>query len=243
MIFVLVFILSLLPSIFIYLFLKNRKKEDKDYQTICVKDLKLGLLQCVGFVVLTSGCLYIIYIILKLMGVNAIICNVYYNYIALALSEEMVKYTMLKILFKKNNYSYTWLDIVSLMAIVGIGFGLSESLVYAFGTNAGMMIARGVSAMHCSYGLLMGYLLGKSKYTNKKSYNVLAILIPFVLHGTYDFCLSKTMMDLNEIVGVIALVLAIVSIIINIVMIMFINKNKSIEKYNTTLLEQKDATV
>ena len=243
MINVLLFILSLLPLILIFLFLKNRKKEDKDYQILCVKGLKLGLLQCVGFVVLTAGFLYIVYIILKHIGVNAIIRNIYFNYIVLALSEEMVKYTLLKNLFKKNNYSYTWLDIMSLMAIIGIGFGFSESFLYVFGVNAGIIITRRVSATHCSYGLLMGYLLAKSKYTNKKSYNVLAIIIPFILHGTYDLCLSKTMKDLNENIGTIAIVLAIVTIIINIAMIMFINKNKSVEKYNTALLEQKDATV
>ena len=51
------------------------------------------------------------------------------------------------------------------------------------------------------------------------------------------------MKDLNENIGTIAIVLAIVTIIINIAMIMFINKNKSIQKYNTALLERKDATV
>ncbi len=235
MILVLAFILSLLPPIFIYLFLKNRKKEDKEYQSICVKAFKLGLLQCVLFVVLTSACLYIIYIILKLVGINDFILNIYYNFITIVLSEEMVKYLMLKRLFKKNNYAYSWLDIISLMAIIGIGFGLSESLVYAFSTNAGMMITRGVSAMHCSYGLLMGYLIGKSKYTNKKSYNVLAVLIPFILHGTYDYCLSESLRSINEDIAFISLVLALTSIIINVVMIIFINKNKSIEKYNNPL--------
>ena len=236
MILVLVFLISLLPYIFIYLFLKNRKKEDKEYQTLCKNALKLGLLQCVGFVVLTSGCLYIIHIILKLVGINVFIRNIYYNYIVLALSEEMVKYSMLKKLFKNNNYNYTWLDIISLMTIVGIGFGLSESLVYAFSTNAGMMLVRGISAMHCSYGLLMGYILGKGKYTSNKSYTFLAIFIPFILHGTYDWCLSVTMKNINENIVYISFVLALVSIIINIVMIAFINKQKSIQKYNTALL-------
>ena len=232
MVLVLVFIISLLPYIFIYSFLKKRKKEDTEYQTIYTKALKLGLLQCVGFVILTSGCLYITHIILKLVGVNNFVRNIYYNYIVLALSEEMVKYSMLKRLLKNNNYSYTWLDIVSFMGIIGIGFGLSESLVYAIGANAGMMLVRGISAMHSSYGLLMGYFLGKSKYTNKRLYTFLAIFIPFILHGTYDWCLSATMKNINENIAYISFILALVSIVINIVMLVFISKNKSNKKYN-----------
>lgn len=44
---------------------------------------------------------------------------------------------------------------------------------------------------HAVNGVIMGYYLGLAKFTpeNRKDYIKKALLIPFLFHGFYDFCL------------------------------------------------------
>lgn len=110
---------------------------------------------------------------MAVLGGGAVPIAIYHNFIVLALAEEIAKYRILKGLLKKNPYPYTWIDITSSMMIVGIGFEITESVAYAFGSNAGMMLTRGLTAMHCGYGFIMGYFIGKGMQTGQKRYTIL----------------------------------------------------------------------
>lgn len=154
---VLVFLASLVPSVLVFLWLKKRKKDDPTYNALCVKSIKRGALMCIAFVALTSAVLYGVGQILKLLGLDGVPYVLYYNFMILAFSEELVKYNVFNSMVKKNPYQYSMLDITSLMMITGIGFEITEAIVYAFGANFEMMIARGVTVMHGGYGFIMGY--------------------------------------------------------------------------------------
>lgn len=221
---ILIFILSLIPVVLIYRWLKKRKAEDREYQNICTLALKQGAIWCVLRVLCFSAILYVLQIILSLIGISKLIIEIYNNFIVLALAEEIAKYWTLKELLKKNPYSYTRLDITSLMMIVGLGFEITESVVYAFGANAGMMLIRGLTAMHCGYGFIMGYFVGKGMKTGQKRYTILGILIPFVLHGLYDTCLSDVLGEISEKFAYVSLTLAVVSLILLVVAIIYIHK-------------------
>ncbi len=234
---VLVFIISSLPNVLIYAGLKNRKKDDETYCSICSKAFVRGILWTVLFVILTSAILYLVErLFVAKLGV--VIAEVFHNFIVLAFAEELVKYTMLKGLIKKYSYSYSWLDITSLMMIVGLGFGLSESLLYAVGSNAGMMIVRGLTAMHCGYGFIMGHFIGKAMKTKKKGYSVIAFLLPLLLHGTYDLCLSDELAKISGSFAYVSLILAIVAIIILVVAIVHFNKKKNNNEYYESLFSE-----
>ncbi len=233
---ILILILSLVPATLIYLWLKKRK-DDEAYRTICSKAFVRGILWTVLLVILTSAILYIVER-LFVVKLGVVITEVFHNFIVLAFAEELVKYLMFRGLIKKNSYSYSWLDITSLMMIIGIGFGLSESLAYAIGANAGMMIVRGLTAMHCGYGFIMGHFTGKAMKTNKKSYSVLAFILPLMLHGTYDFCLSEELAKISEYFAYVSLILAIAAIITLVIAIIHINKAKKSSVYTEPLVSE-----
>ncbi len=128
---------------------------------------------CALLVLLLSSTFFVIERIMAVLGVGAVPIAIYHNFIVLALAEEIAKYRILKGLLKKNPYPYTWIDITSSMMIVGIGFEITESVAYAFGSNAGMMLTRGLTAMHCGYGFIMGYFIGKGMQTGQKRYTIL----------------------------------------------------------------------
>lgn len=220
-----ILLLSLIPSFAIYCFLKKRKVEDQEYQSLCGFTLKRGLIFCPLFTLLSSAILYVIDRILVMLGCSGVAEAAYYNFMVLALSEELVKYLMLKDVMKKKPYAYSTLDVITLMMIIGLGFGLTESVVYAIGANAGMMIVRGLTAMHCSYGFVMGYFVSKGMKLKEKNYTIIGFILPVIIHGAYDFCLSDTLTGINEDIAIISLVLAVVSIIINIGAIIYLKKS------------------
>ncbi len=232
---ILVFAVSLLPAIFMYRWLRKRKEADSEYRRICTAALKQGALRCVLLVVCFSAVLYVIRGILSLLGVGKVALALYYNFIVLALAEECAKYLSFRQLLKKNPYPYSQLNITMLMMIVGIGFELTESVVYAFGANAGMMLMRGLTAMHCGYGFIMGYFLGKGMKTGKKQYTVLGILLPFLIHGLYDACLSDALGEISEYFAYVSLGLAALALVTLIVSIVYIRKSEKKPEYTEPL--------
>ncbi len=233
---ILIFILSLVPAVLIYLWLKKRKAEDDDYKKICALALKRGAFLCVALVFLLSSLFYITEKLMVMAGVENVIVEVYHNYITLAFAEELMKYMALRGLIKKNPYSYSWLNITSLMMIIGIGFELSESVAYALGSNAGMMLTRGITAMHCGYGFIMGYFVGKGMKTRQRKYTLFGFIIPFLLHGTYDCCLSDLLAKISGNFAYVSLSLAVVAIITLVFAIIHIRKAANKTEYTEPLV-------
>ena len=231
-----ILILSLLPSIGLYYWLRNLKGKDVNYRLICSKALKSGLLFCTLFVFILSSLCYIPEIFMKYLGINSIVIAAYHNYVLFACSEEIIKYLMVKKVIQKNSYSYSRLDLIILMMIVGLGFGLTEALLYSIGASVGMMVVRGLTLMHAGYGFIMGYFISKEMQTNDIKYRVMSLLVPIVLHGTYDFCLSNELALVSENFAFISLFLAVVALIIIVVAIIFIQKNKCKLEYTEKVI-------
>lgn len=231
------FILSMVPSVLLYIWLRNQKKEDALYRKICKKGLLRGLFLSMLMVMVVSSFFYIFEKIISLMGANIYIIDFYHNFIVFALAEELIKYSLLRGLMKKNSYSYSWLDVVCLMMIVGTGFEISEAVFYAFSGSVGTMLARGFTAMHCGYGFIMGYFIAKSMQTGEKKYTVIGILIPFILHGIYDFFLSDSILAINYNFGFISMALAGVAVITLVIAVLTIRKSKGMSERTTPIIE------
>lgn len=233
---IIILMLSLLPSIGLYYWLRIIKGKDINYRLICSKALKSGLLFCTLFVFILSSLCYILEIFMKYLGINSIVIAAYHNYVLFACSEEIMKYLVLKRVMKKNGYAYSLLDYICLMMIVGLGFGLTEALLYSIGASIGMMVVRGLTLMHAGYGFIMGYFVSKEKQTGDKKYHVLSLLVPIVLHGTYDFCLSDELALVSENFAFISLFLAVVALITIVVAIIFIRKNMKKLEYTEKVI-------
>lgn len=231
---VLIFILSLVPSVLIYLWLKNLRKDDADYTASCKKALLYGFLAALP-VTLISMLLDVLGNLAGIKNTGVILQAVYHNYIVLALTEELVKYLLFKQLLKKCSYRYSWLDAVVFMIIIGIGFEILEAIPYAFGSGPGQMLARGLTIMHGGFGFIMGWFCGKALYTGDKKYEAAGFLIPFLFHGTYDFSLAEPLSAVSDLFIFLPLLLAAASLVILVVMIRFIRKARNQEMYTGPL--------
>lgn len=227
-------LVSLLPLTFIYLWLRNKLKDDEAYRSECRKALGRGMLT-VFWVILFSG---VSYILLRLTGLHETAPLLYqclYDFIVLALMEELAKYLSFRKLLKKTAYPYSWLDCVSFMTIVSIGFSLLECIEYAIGANALVILIRGICLPHAGFGLIEGYYHGRALAEKKPGLKWTGILISWLLHGLYDFSLSEEFGKLNDNLVFIPLILVIVDVVLVIRLIRFAKKARNEEKYTVPL--------
>ena len=119
------------------------------------------------------------------------------NFIGTALIEEGGKYCILKRTTWKHpafNYSF---DAVVYAVVVSLGYATVENILFIMGDSLSTAIARAVFSIpgHVIFAVFMGCYYGKAKLAAEKTKDRkrnlrLALWVPVLLHGFYDFCLS-----------------------------------------------------
>ena len=180
-------LITIVPSllILIYFFLSDKFKEPKG--TIALV-FGLGVLIC-----LPAG------IINEFMEVNfsSIFSErLLYSFLGPAWGEEILKSLILYTIVLKRNEFNEPMDGIVYGVVASLGFATYENYDYVFRLAetwnidpAQMALWRSYSAvpMHGLNGCIMGFYFGKYAFTADKKYLVLSLLIPFLLHGFYNF--------------------------------------------------------
>ena len=127
---------------------------------------------------------------------NSLLYNIVMYFGIVAFSEEGAKYVLLR---RRTWYSDAFncqFDGVVYAVFVSLGFALWENLSYVAMYGLGTALIRAVTAVpgHACFGVFMGVYYGRAKrYDNDGDYaasglcRTLAVLMPALLHGTYDF--------------------------------------------------------
>ena len=93
-----IFLVSLIPAVILYLWMKNKLKDDPEYKETCRKALIKGLLSTF-LVALASGTLNLI-LALLIKDRDSVLYIALYNFFVLAFSEEASKMFMMRKLKK-----------------------------------------------------------------------------------------------------------------------------------------------
>lgn len=226
-------LIALIPSVLLYLWLK--KKSTGESKEVCKKAFTSGILSCFP-IILVSMVLHIVEKLLNIDEMNPILYNFYHTFIVLAFAEELVKFLTFKSLLKKNPHKYSWFNLVVFMTIIGIGFGAIENVAVAVGSNVIVMLIRGISMGHAGYGFIMGWFYGKMMKTGKKIYGYLSFIIPWLLHGLYDFGLTDELLKVNDNFAFISVSLELVCIIFVFVIIRFVKKREKSDTYTKPVM-------
>lgn len=110
-----------------------------------------------------------------------------------AFVEEFSKFMIIRgVLYKNKNFNEP-LDGIVYAVMVGMGFATAENILYVWNGDGGTALIRMFSTIpaHAMFAVLMGYLLGKAKFTRKKEmyYSVVALSVATLFHGVYDYFL------------------------------------------------------
>ncbi len=235
---IIIFLISIIPTVLIIRWMMRRKKEDELYNKSCKSALIRGLISVLP-ILAVSLIFNLITAVLKLSllrDAHVLVNQAIYNFVVLALAEEFVKFLSFRQLLNKKYNEYTWADVTAFMVIIGAAFGLVEDIPYAIGASPMVMLVRGFTMGHIGYGFMMGWFYGKSLYTGKKGFAIISFLLPFLLHGLYDFSLSEELIAVNDNFAAIGLSLAALDIVLLVLMIRFFRRSRNKEHYNTPLI-------
>lgn len=116
-----------------------------------------------------------------------------------AFAEEGAKYYLLKKrTWMTPAFNFTF-DGVVYAAFVSLGFALWENISYVTSYGLDVAVIRAVTAIpgHACFGVFMGAFYGAAKkyegmcdLATSKKYRRLALIVPALMHGLYDFTAS-----------------------------------------------------
>lgn len=116
------------------------------------------------------------------------------NYFIVGLIEESIKFIPFAIYIYRKNYFNEHTDGVIYFALVGLGFGLPENILYAlsYGSATGIGRIFLTPFFHATTVAFVGYYLAKFKISHKNFMTVIyALFAVIILHSIYDFGLSS----------------------------------------------------
>jgi RsiW-degrading membrane proteinase PrsW (M82 family) len=117
------------------------------------------------------------------------------GFVVAAFTEELFKLLALYLLIWRNRHFNEKFDGIVYATFISLGFAGVENILYV--TDGGMTvgITRAFTAVpaHALFGIVMGYQFGLAKfYPKERSWRLLlALVIPIMLHGIYDFILMS----------------------------------------------------
>ncbi len=187
-------IISILP-IFLIAYMFYKKDTIKEPKKLLNNLFLSGFLSGLIVIIISIIGLIIFPPFKEIENNNSLFILLLYCYIFIASFEEIAKFFMIyKISYNNKEFDQAY-DIILYSVFVGLGFAGFENILYALGNNSSIVTAvlRSITAIpaHTCFQALMGYYLYLNKIQKKNNSKnlILSILIPIILHGTYDFLL------------------------------------------------------
>ncbi|WP_418636958.1 PrsW family intramembrane metalloprotease [Winogradskyella sp.] len=113
-------------------------------------------------------------------------------FIVVALSEEFSKYVIVKYYAQPKKAFNEPYDGIIYAVMVSMGFACTENIMYVIEGGYQTAILRAFTAIpaHATFGVLMGFYMGKAKFSkNRTLFNLTGLLLAVLFHGAYDFFL------------------------------------------------------
>ena len=189
-------LLSVLPSIILFIIIWKSDKIEKEPPKLLLKLFFFGFLTIISAIFIEN---VVGDLILGFLDTSSILYHLIDNFLIVAVAEEGGKFFVLKkATWKHPAFNYTF-DAVVYSVTVSLGFATPENILYLLDADVGLALSRALFSVpgHVIYAVYMGYYYGLAKHA--EAYNDMrlrdknlkkAFIVPVLLHGFYDFCLS-----------------------------------------------------
>ena len=185
-------ILALSPIIACILWIYIKDKYDREPLIILLKFFLLGMFVSILAIIFESG-------LMKYNLEDTSIQILYTAFIVAALTEEGLKaLVLIPNALREKNFNEK-LDGIIYSIFLALGFATVENLIYILFERPDQVLEVGlVRAVisipgHIMFAITMGYYISKYKFSHdrikKREYIIMAILLPILLHGIFDFIL------------------------------------------------------
>lgn len=196
---------AVLPAVLLMIYVYRKDKVEKEPANLIIKLVIFGGLTVISAIILE---LFGSWVLGKFYDDDELTYKLVENFIVVAGVEEGGKYFVLK---RKTwnspefNYSY---DAVVYSVAVSLGFATIENILYVLTGGFTVAVVRALLSVpgHAVFAVYMGYYYGVAKKASvngrisaEETNRTMAYIVPVILHGFYDFCLS---MDSGKFVGI-----------------------------------------
>ena len=177
---------ALLPVLLVILYINYSDKYDKEPVKLLVFSFLLG---AIVSVVLALIIYYGFDIILPLTDEFSVQQQIIKAFVVVAFTEEFCKYIIVRYYAQPKKEFNEKFDGIVYAVMVSMGFAATENLIYVFQGGFEVALSRAITAVpaHATFGILMGYFMGKAKFhTNKRLMNLTGLALAILFHGLYD---------------------------------------------------------
>jgi len=111
-------------------------------------------------------------------------------FFVVALIEEFSKYIMVRGFLQPRKGFNEPFDGIMYAVMVSMGFAGVENIMYVIQGGMDVALIRAFTAIpaHATFGIIMGYYMGKAKFSNNRmKWNLIGLSLAILFHGAYDF--------------------------------------------------------
>ena len=205
----LLIVIAVAPAIALMIYIYKLDKLEQESPRLIIKLVLFGIVSTflaviterIGMAVLGS-----------FFSEYSLIYRILCYFIVVGLSEEGFKYLVLKLVTWKNPEFNCKFDGVVYAVAVSLGFALWENIQYVAAYGFSTALVRAVTAVpgHACFGVIMGGWYGLAKRKQIQGWDSasslarkLAIVVPTVVHGAYDFVATSNLQSIHFIMFVI----------------------------------------
>ena len=182
-------LLAVAPAMIIIAYIYFKDKFEKEPWKLLLKNFVLG---ATASVIITLGISYILGLLLPSFDAGNTLHMFLKAFFMVALVEEFSKYIIVRNYAQKNKAFNEPFDGIVYAVMVSMGFATLENVmyVYSYGYETGILRAFTAVPAHATFAILMGYYMGKAKFSkNRWVLNIAGLLVATLFHGAYDFFL------------------------------------------------------
>ncbi|WP_299779436.1 PrsW family glutamic-type intramembrane protease [uncultured Formosa sp.] len=181
-------LLALAPIVVVIVYIYNKDKYEKEPKTLLFYNFLLGAFVSVIITTIIS----IFYDYTLILDDYSVLQQFIKAFLVVGVTEEFSKYVIVRYFAQPNNAFNEPFDGIMYAVMVSMGFAATENLFYVFEGGLQTGITRAFTAVpaHAIFAILMGYFMGKAKFSKHRvKYNLIGLLLAICFHGSYDFFL------------------------------------------------------
>ncbi|MFY0630088.1 MAG: PrsW family intramembrane metalloprotease [Flavobacteriaceae bacterium] len=182
-------LLAVAPAMIIIVYIYFKDKFEKEPWKLLLKNFFLG---ATISVIITLALSYLLGWLLPSFDGESTLDMFVKAFFVVALVEEFSKYIIVRNFAQKRKEFNEPFDGIVYAVMVSMGFATLENVmyVYSYGFETGIVRAFTAVPAHATFAILMGYYMGKAKFSkNRFLFNIAGLLVATLFHGAYDFFL------------------------------------------------------
>lgn len=182
-------LLAIAPIALLIVFIYLKDKYEKEPKRLLLYTFLLG---AIVSIIITTILYVFIDLFLPLNNKTSVVQQFMKAFFVVALVEEFSKYVIIRYYAQPKKAFNEPFDGIVYAVMVSLGFAFTENIMYVFQGGLEVALIRAFTAVpaHATFGVLMGYFMGKAKFNGKRiADNLIGLSLAILFHGAYDFFL------------------------------------------------------